>query len=79
MPRYFFNIIVGAETIPDFEGTDLPDIGTARTEAVMDARSLMSTALLEGWDISERSIQICGDTSEVILTVAFRDTVRRQT
>jgi len=78
MPRYFFNVVIGAETISDLEGTDLPDLDAARDEALKDARSLMSAAVLEGLDISGRSIHICGEAGDVVLKVAFADAIIRR-
>ena len=61
MPRYFFHVASAPETIRDEEGSDLPDLDTARAEAIEDARSLMSDAILSGRDISQRQIQICNE------------------
>jgi hypothetical protein len=78
MPRYFFNVIAGKKIISDLEGTDLPDADAAREEALKDARALMSAAILDGWDISGRSIDIRSESGAVILSLAFRDAVRRR-
>lgn len=78
MRRYFFNVIAGTETIEDEEGTELPSLVAARFEALKDARTLMSAAILEGWDISGRSINICGEAGHVLMRVAFRDAIVRR-
>jgi hypothetical protein len=78
MPRYFFHVVAGNKVIPDLEGTDLPDIDTARDEALKDARALMSAAILEGWDISGRSIDIIAESGTVVLNLAFREAVRQR-
>jgi ATP-dependent protease HslVU (ClpYQ) peptidase subunit len=72
MPRCYFHVASARETIQDDEGSDLLDLGTAREEAIKDARSLMSSAILEGRDISNRSIQISGEDGKVLLVVPFR-------
>ncbi len=33
MPRYYFDFIDGADTHPDYEGTELPGLKSARDEA----------------------------------------------
>lgn len=56
---FYFNVIVGNEIIQDLEGTKLHSLEEARLWAVEDARTLMSAAVLNGHDISQRSIRIC--------------------
>ncbi|MFN7024645.1 MAG: DUF6894 family protein [Pseudorhizobium sp.] len=73
--RYYFNLPSAAGTVHDYEGTELSTLEDARREAIEDARVLMSTAMLEGRDISARSIEICNRDGEVLLTVAFRDAI----
>ena len=72
MPLYFFNVASASGTVRDEEGSDLPDLKAAREEAIKDARSLMSGAILEGRDISNRAIQIAGEDGKVLLVVPFR-------
>ncbi|MBU1314788.1 MAG: hypothetical protein KJ947_17950 [Alphaproteobacteria bacterium] len=77
MPKYFFHHVTKAGQVRDLEGSELPDLDHARTEAVLDARSLMSDAIRQGRDISSRSIQISDEQGTVLLTVLFADTVTR--
>ncbi|CAN7259679.1 DUF6894 family protein [Rhizobium sp. LjRoot254] len=78
MPRYFFNVIAGSKVIADLEGTNLPDIEAAKEEALKDARALMSAAMLDGWDISGRSIAIRTEEGALVLNLAFREAVRQR-
>jgi hypothetical protein len=71
MKRFFFNIVTAAGKILDPEGTELGDLDIARTEAIKDARMLMSDALMEGKDISSRSMEITDETGEVLLMLPF--------
>jgi hypothetical protein len=71
MAMYYFNVIAGSVTITDYEGTDLPSIEVAKEEAVKDARALMSDAVLEGRDISRRTIHICNEQGDVVALVPF--------
>ncbi len=78
MPRYFFDVVSGSNIVADEEGTDLPSLDTARSEAVSDARYLMSEAILRGEDVSHKVVQIRDDRGDVVLRVPFADTIRRQ-
>jgi len=73
MPRYFFNIVTKDGVREDLDGTDLPGLEQAREEAVKDARSLMSGAILVGQDISSRRMEICNEAGDVLLTLKFVD------
>jgi hypothetical protein len=76
MPRYFFNIIAGDGIREDFEGTELPSLEHARIEAIEDARALMSNAILLGEDISSRGLEICNESGDVLLSMAFIDAIK---
>jgi hypothetical protein len=73
--RYFFSIITPSETIYDWEGTELSSPEAARAHAIEDARALMSMAVLEGRDISGRSVSITNEDDEVLFVVAFRKAI----
>jgi hypothetical protein len=75
MAMYFFNVIAGSVIISDEEGTDLPSIDAAMEEAAKDARALMSDAILQGRDISRRSISICSEHGDVLAVVPFHSTM----
>jgi len=78
MTKFYFNIVTAAGTILDDEGTDLPDLSIAQTEAVKDVRALMSNAILGGKDISSRVIEICDSSGDVLWTVPFTDAFSRE-
>jgi hypothetical protein len=77
MARFFFNVITASATIPDAEGTELPGLEEAREEALKDARTLMSHAILEGRDISGRHIEVRNEIGDLLLIVEFADAFRR--
>lgn len=76
MPRYYLNIIAGDGIRQDLEGTELPSLEHARIEALEEARALMSDAILLGEDISSRSLEICSENGEVLLSMAFMDAIK---
>jgi hypothetical protein len=73
LTRYYFNIVKSHETVHDLEGSELLSLEDARAHAIEDARVLMSMAVLQGFDISSRTIEIIDDRGDVVLTVPFRD------
>ncbi|MGO4567635.1 hypothetical protein AB4Z52_21890 [Rhizobium sp. 2YAF20] len=75
MPRFYFNVRAGSTIIEDEEGTELLSLEEARAEALLDARSLMSAAILEGDDISGRSVEISNDAGEVLFILPFTDAI----
>jgi hypothetical protein len=76
MPVFYFNVITGGKAIADLEGTDLPNLEAARSDAIADARELMSAAVLDGRDISQRQIEICGESGDILLVVRFTDAIK---
>jgi hypothetical protein len=77
MTRFYFSVVTAAGKIIDQEGTELSDLAAARVEAIKDARSLMSEAILAGNDISGRSIEIGDDSGKILLVVSFADAISR--
>jgi hypothetical protein len=75
MPRYYFNIVTRNSVREDFEGSELSSLEQARSEAIEDARALMSDAILLGQDISSRRLEICDEEGDVLLIVAFADAI----
>ncbi|HEX4636034.1 MAG TPA: hypothetical protein VH189_07610 [Rhizomicrobium sp.] len=69
MPRYFFHIREGAVLTRDSRGQDLPDVETARDEAITIGESLMS----ERPDLLHRAIEIVDQTGRVVDEINSRD------
>lgn len=78
MPRYYFHVAGTTSYVLDNEGTELASLADARCEAVEDARTLMSNAILNGRDISGRSIEICDDSGAVLLRLPLSDAFSRE-
>ncbi|NHT78579.1 hypothetical protein G8E10_23020 [Rhizobiaceae bacterium CRRU44] len=73
MPIFHLNISTRTTVIPDEEGSELADLDAARREAIMDARALMSAAILQGRDISHRQIEICDADGDLLMEVPFSE------
>jgi hypothetical protein len=71
MPRYFLHIDTGAERIDDEEGSELPDLGAARDEALLAARQQWAAAILAQQDLSAHRFLVTNGSGETVLTVPF--------
>jgi hypothetical protein len=73
MPRFFFHLRDDLD-VPDDEGTELPDVESARQQALQDARSLMCETLATSGRIAlDHTIDIEDGEGTVLDTVVFRD------
>ncbi|WP_246726430.1 DUF6894 family protein [Rhizobium leguminosarum] len=52
-------------------------LDAARLEAGHDARALMSSAVLLGYDIASRSVEIRNETGYILLVLPFSEAVKR--
>lgn len=75
MPAFHFNVYSKAGVIVDIEGIDLPDLASARAEAISDIRALMSEAILRGHDVSGRHLEITDMDGALLMTIAFVEAI----
>ena len=68
MPRYFFHRTDGGFS-PDTEGTELPDIGAARIEAVRYAGATMQERPNDVWDGRDLRVEVTDDGGRLLCTV----------
>lgn len=73
MPRYFFHVRDEDRLIEDQDGSELPDLEAARTEAAAAAREILAEQIRTGKEMSGRSFEITDDTGKVLATVTLRD------
>jgi hypothetical protein len=74
MPRYYFHLRNGA-TARDEEGRELPDLETARQEAIKAARELMGEDIKEGRLQLGHRIEIRDADGGELLVIPFADTI----
>lgn len=74
MPKFFFNLRDDVSVV-DCEGKDLPDIATAREEAVRHARGMMSEDIKDGRLVLKDEIDIVDEKGDAVLTLPFRDAI----
>ena len=77
MPRYFFDL-VGQQTITDMEGSELASLNEARSEAIEDARAIMSDAVRVGYDVTARRVEIRDEAGELLAVVPFADALSKR-
>jgi hypothetical protein len=73
MPLYYLHIRNGDKLEVDPDGTELPDLGAALTEALKVARELVDEVADLGRDAV---IEVADGSGETILTVPFSDALR---
>jgi len=73
--RFHFNIHNSVGFVPDEEGRELPDLDTARAEALKGARSLIADEVLQGRLDLRGRLDVADAEENVLLTVAFADAV----
>jgi hypothetical protein len=73
MPRYYFHIRVGAALTRDANGQELPDVETAREEAIATGRALLG----ERPGGLHRTIEIVDQTGYVVDEINSRDILFR--
>ena len=72
MPRYLFHLVSSQHVYLDDDGTDLPDLNAARTEAQKDAQDFMRARFeqLSG-DWTNWAIEICDAEGHLLAVVPF--------
>ena len=68
MPRYFFHRVDGG-FVPDTEGTDLPDLDAARTEAVIYAGETIRDRPDFVWDGRDFRVEVMDEGGNLLCTV----------
>jgi hypothetical protein len=70
VPLYYLNLKRGSDELPnDFEPQDLPDLDTARAEAVAALREIAADAIRDGRSCEYDEIEIVGGDGTVLLVV----------
>lgn len=79
MPLFFFHHRCQDETYLDPDGTDLPDLAAALTEAVLSAREMMAEELRHGPLTPGHSFDIADEDGHILAAVTFDDCLYRMT
>ena len=74
MPRFFFHIRDG-DPVDDPDGMYLPDVRSARLEAVRNARDIMAEDVRRGRLRLSSCIEVADENGEAIFAVPFAEAV----
>jgi hypothetical protein len=77
MPVYYFHVRDEKLLLEDKEGTDLPDLASAFTEARASAREIAADSLKANEAIDGRQIEIVDATGTVLGAIPIREVVDR--
>ncbi|CDZ49723.1 DUF6894 family protein [Neorhizobium galegae] len=73
MPKFFLHLnYLSALVIDDPDGSDLPDLQAATTEATQGIRDLAADCLRGGGQFALRSIRVCDATGGLLSEVTVR-------
>jgi len=72
MPKFYFHVRKGNELIEDPEGMDLPNVVTARAEAIQAARDIQAEKVRFGTDVEGDLFEIW-DENGLIESVPLRE------
>lgn len=75
MPRFFLHLFNRVGAVPDDEGTEVPDIATARHLAVQSVRDILSEEAKHGVIDLEGRIEIADDGGATLDVVPFASAV----
>lgn len=70
MPIYHFNVHDGV-SIPDPEGTELPDLQSARKAAVQLCGALLTEQAEAFWNEKEWSLDVCDHSGLILFKLTF--------
>lgn len=76
MPQYFFHVRDGDGLTEDPDGSDLPDLEAARTEAAIAAREIAAEHVRAGKAVDGLRFEICDAAGRKLATVPFRDALK---
>ena len=76
MPRFYFAVRDGSETVPDPEGSELADLDAALFEARLTARDLLLNRLKTCEVIDGQEIEISDESGKVLRILKVRDVLK---
>lgn len=75
MPRYFFDVRIDQDVLPDPEGQDLRDADQAWEVAGTLAQNLMNTKFERAVNWMSSSIEVKDDRGEIVLEFPFVEAI----
>jgi hypothetical protein len=75
MPRYYFHIRDGENRVEDEEGTEVPDLEAAKSEARASARDLAIDEIRNQRPIDGRKVEIADAEGQTLAVIAVREII----
>ncbi|WP_276118312.1 DUF6894 family protein [Pararhizobium qamdonense] len=73
MALYYFHLRNGDDYEEDTTGVELPDVDSARTEAIVAAREILSEQIALGIPIGNQVFEVCEEDQFMVFKLAFKD------
>lgn len=73
MAHYYFHLIDGDKFDEDIEGIDLPDLDSARGEALRTAREMMIEKIALGLPVTDQVFEVCDEFGVPLFRLEFKD------
>lgn len=73
MPRYFFHILQQGKVIADHEGSEMPNLEWAKSEAVASAKDVARQDIAEGASLQGACIEIHDEQGRVLASVGIHE------
>jgi hypothetical protein len=70
MPRYFFHVQDGY-LFPDSDGTELPDVYTAQSEAISTSGEILRDMGAKFWDGTDWGMEVADEHGQVLFVLRF--------
>lgn len=75
MPRFSLHLHNRLEFVRDEEGMELPDLGTARQQAIQSIRSVLGEEVQQGLVDLRGRIEIANDNGDILASIPFAEAV----
>jgi hypothetical protein len=68
MPRYFFHVYDGSSS-PDQDGTELPDVYIAQSQAIRTSGEILRDMGAKFWDGAEWKMEVADERGDTLLVL----------
>ena len=69
MPRYYLDIVIGAQRLADHDGYDLPDANAARNQAHQEIRALLNNRTVDMLDPKDCHLEVSDEAHRFLFKV----------
>jgi hypothetical protein len=73
MARFFFHVRLRGTRVEDSEGMDLPDVESARREAVESAKEMVANAITAHEDLEGVAYEIADASGKIVLILPLAE------